>query len=201
MQIMNRQQAPSPTQPTTTKKIISLDSSKGGARPALMSFFGKPKTKQPVVRKGSDDELLRKNRRTVDHYLRRVGALMRKEVSLNDNGMCFFSYRKFVVVVEVPIDNNNRMFIYTMVCKLSSGDNQVAVMKRAMELNYMEHATRGSTLGLDREEVNLCYSTPIQGLTFPDLKATMEAFIVTATEVNEQLDKIKSFRGRGQSLP
>jgi len=188
---MNRQKA-SPTL-ATTKKIVSLDDSKtaSGGRP-LMSFFGKSNTKQQPVRKGSGDELLKRNRRIVDHYLRRVGALMRKEVALNSNGLCYFSYKKFVIVVEVPPDNKSRLFIYTMVCKLAAGDNHVAVMQRAMELNYMAQATRGATLGLDREEVNLCYSTPIQGLTFLDLKAAMEAFIVTACEVNKQLDAVKN---------
>ena len=192
-QIVNSQQT-TPKLPKTNQTIVSPDSkTTDGGRPSMF-FFGRSKTKQiPAVRKGSDNELLRKNRRTVDHYLRRVGALMRKEVSLNSNGLCYFSFKKFIIVVEVPSDNKSRLFFYTMVCKLAASDNRVAVMKRAMELNYMAHATRGATLGLDREEVNLCYSTPIQGLTFLDFKAAIEAFIVTASEVNEQLDAVKNF--------
>jgi len=148
------------------------------------------------VRVGSEDELLKKNRRNMDHYLRRLGALMGKEVSLNDQGMAFFSYhKKFVVVVEVPADSNGLFFLYTMVCRVNPlTDNQALVLQRAMELNYMQYGTRGATLGMDGEEINYCYSSKISGLTFADLKVTMESFLLTAVEINEQLDAIKSHR-------
>ena len=126
---------------------------------------------------------------------------MGKDVSLNADGMSYFLFKKFVVVVEVPMDNNNIVFIYTMVCRLVATDNQTAVLKRAMELNYMEFLTRGATLGLDGEEVNLCYSTPIPGLSFSDLKAAMDAFLLTASEVNEQLDAVKAIASVRHSAP
>lgn len=132
--------------------------------------------------------------------MRRIGALMGREVSLNDQGMAFFSYKsKFVIVVEVPEDNNRTMYLYTMVCRAEEHHpHYMAVVKRAMELNYMQQGTAGATLGLDGEEVNYCYSCKISGLTFADLKATMESFLLTAVDINEELDAVKE-RGSSSS--
>jgi len=214
-------QANSPTLPA--KPIVPLDKDDSssspnnpqGARPLLSHLFGggrsnsgrlSPKSNSTAkktvrVRIGAEDELLKKNRRTVDHYLRRIGALMGKEVSLNEQGMAFFSFqKKFVIVAEVPADNNAMMYLYTMVCRVEPQNNQIAVLQRAMELNYMQHGlTAGATLGLDGEEVNYCLQCKISNLTFADLRATMESFLRTAVEINEQLDAVKE-RPRSQSF-
>lgn len=197
--------------PTFPAKQIAADEEdeansplpQGSTRPLLVNLFAglgrsstnvnnhHTKNSKPRVRVGSEDEVLKKNRRHIDNYLRRIGALKGKEVSLNADGICYFSYKCFVTVVEVPMDNNGMVYIYTMVCRVGAADNMAAVLKKAMELNYMEYLTRGATLGLDGEEVNLCYSTPVMGLAFHDLKAAIEAFLLTATEVHEQLDAVK----------
>jgi Tir chaperone protein (CesT) family len=178
---------------TPTKQVVPIEEHEGTGRPILsqlLSGLGKRKH-PPRARIGSEDEILKKNRRVIDNYLRRLGALMGKDVSLNAEGMSFFSYRKFVIVVEVPVENNKNVYIYTMVCRVHDTDNRPSVLQKAMELNYMQYRTRGSTLGLDGEEVNLCYSVAISGLAFGALKAAMEDFLLTATEANIQLDEAK----------
>jgi hypothetical protein len=138
-----------------------------------------------------DEGRLKKNRRVVAHYLKRMGTVG-KHLSLNAEGVCYFPYQKFVIVVEVPEDHFNVCFIYTMVCQLGENDNRTEVMKLAMELNYMQYNTRGATIGLEEDEVNLCFSTPIAGLsTYCDLKAVVEDFMQTAAEINLQLDIAK----------
>lgn len=185
------------------KQIVSLDNEEGASpqnsvRPLLSHLFGgrsqtqRNNKSKPQLRVCAEGEHLKRNRRLVDNYLRRFGALVGKDVSLNNEGMSYFSFKKFVVVVEVPMDNSSVVYIYTMVCRVGAGDDQAAVLKCAMELNYMEYLTRGATLGLDGEEVNLCYSTPISGLTFGDFKASLEAFLLSAVEINQQLDGVKT---------
>ena len=165
-------------------------------RTSLLSIFGSSahstSRRKNRVRLGSEDELLRKNRRIVDNYLRRVGALMDKDIAFNASGVAYFSYRRFVIVVEVPQDNPYMVFIYTMVSQLKETDNQAAVLKLAMSLNYMQSATRGATLGLDGEEINLCQSVPVQGLSFADLRTTLQNFMLTSVEANQQLDQVKT---------
>jgi hypothetical protein len=56
----------------------------------------------------------------------------------------------------------------------------------------MQYGTRGATIGLEEDEVNLCFSTPIAGLcTFCDFKAVMEDFMKTAVETNLKLDSMR----------
>lgn len=145
-----------------------------------------------VKRIGQDDEILKRHRKAFDAQLRRVGMMMGKDLALNAEGMGYFSYGKFVVVVEVPADVSGNFFIYTLVCRLSPEDNQMIVLQRAMELNYMEFATRGSTLGLEAGEINLCYSGPIAALSAPKLQSIIEAFLQTAMEANASLEAAKS---------
>ena len=142
-----------------------------------------------------DEDRLKKNRKVVGQYLKRIGAVVGKNLSLNAEGVCYFPYQKFVIVVEVPEDHLDVSFIYTMVCQLGGNDNRMEVLKLAMELNYMQYGTRGATIGLEEDEVNLCMSTPIAGLcTFCDFKAVMEDFMQTAVETNLKLDNAKSTR-------
>jgi Tir chaperone protein (CesT) family len=181
----------SPTTPT--KQVVPVEEHEGTGRPILSQLLGGLGKRKhlPRARIGSEDEILKKNRRVIGNYLRRLGALMGKDVSLNEEGMSFFSYRKFVVVVEVPVENNQNVYIYTMVCRVLDTDDRPSVLQKAMELNYMQYRTRGSTLGLDGEEVNLCYTVAISGLAFGSLKAAMEDFLLTAIETNIQLDEAK----------
>jgi hypothetical protein len=153
-----------------------------------------------LVRKrlGEDDERWKKNKKAIDNYVRRMAKLAGKDLSLNPDGVTFFAFKKFIVVVEVPADNAGVCFIYTMVCRLGPSDDRAEALKVSMELNYMQNGTRGSTLGLDGEEVNMCYSCQIAGLCFADLKTALEDFLLTAVEVNEQLDAAK--RGGQDSL-
>lgn len=171
---------------------LMLEEHEGTGRPTLSQLFGGiGQNRSQRTRVGSEDELLKKNRRQIDNYLRRLGALMGKDLSLNGDGMAVFSFKKFVIVVEVPVDNSLNVYIYTMVCRVAANDNLHSVLSRAMELNYMEHRTRGATLGLDGQEINLCYSSPIAGLPFAVLKEAMESFLLTATQMNKCLDVAK----------
>lgn len=138
-----------------------------------------------------DDERKRKNRKLIDGYLRRISSTVGRDLSLNSDGLCYFPYKKFIVVVEVPADHVDTCFIYTMVCRLAKGDNKVEVMRLAMELNYMQYGTRGATLGLEGEEVNLCFSTRISGMSQHDLCSMLESFMLAAVEVNKKLDVAK----------
>jgi hypothetical protein len=137
-----------------------------------------------------DKDRLKKNRRVVTQFLKRTVG---KDLSLNAEGVCYFPYnQKFIIVVEVPEDQFDVCFIYTMVCQLGDKDNRMEVMKLAMELNYMQYGTRGATIGLQEDEVNLCISTPIASLrTYCDLKFVVEDFLQTAVESNLKLDKAK----------
>lgn len=148
--------------------------------------------KRVVKRVSVDEERLAKNRRIIDNHLRRLGSHFGKELSLSNDGVACLSYKKFIIVLEVPTDNPDTCVIYTMVCQLSKTDNATAVLKKAMQLNYMTYGTRGATLGLEGEEINLCFATSIATLNVDDLRAVLEDFMSTASLMHEHLEKAKT---------
>ena len=225
--MMKRQQPSSPTLPATpiapldkeetaSASSPSTTASPHGVRPLLSHLFGRggggggfgvAKQQQQPVRVGSENETLRRNRRSVDHYLRRIGALMGRDVALDSRtGTAFFSHRrKFVVVVEVPDDRQGggTVFVYTMVCRLDDDADErtrAAVLRRSMELNYLQWGTRGATLGLlDGQEINYCYSAQIARLTFADFRQAVETFLATAVDLHEELEAVKLREGGAMS--
>lgn len=164
-----------------------------GATSETRRPFSKPRCYRSLSKRlGKDDEKWKKNKKVIDTFMKKLTPLARKDLSLNADGLAFFAFKKFIVVVEVPADNPEVCFIYTMVCRLSENENQTDVLKIAMKLNYMQGGTRGATIGLEGEEVNLCYSCHISGLTFCEFKASLDDFLLTAIEVNGQLDATKA---------
>lgn len=151
---------------------------------------GSPRASRGSKRICSDDEILRKSRKTMDGHLRRIGQKFGKNLALNSDGMCYFPFQRFIVVVEVPPDDPTSFVLYTMVYRLEVASHSVQVMKKAMELNYMQQATRGSTLGLDGDEVNLCFTSKVGGLTGSDFREDLEKFLLTAAELNNQLEEV-----------
>lgn len=137
----------------------------------------------------NNNDKLNKNRRIIDGHLRRVGHLAERPLLLNPDGMCYFPYKKFIIVVEVPEDDGGVVFLYTMCYQMQEGDNKSAVLLTAMELNYMQVGTRGATLGINEmNEVHLTFSIPIHQLSKDDFSSCLEGFMQTASEMNDCLN-------------
>jgi len=95
-------------------------------------------------------------------------------------------------MIEVPPDNPDVIILYTMVCRLRKSDSEASVLRKAMQLNYMQYGTRGATLGLQGEEMNLCFSPKIAGLTnFVELQNIIEDFLLTASDLHRHLEAAK----------
>lgn len=131
-----------------------------------------------------------KNRKIMNSVLKYVGQQVNKELSLCDKGICYFQCNQFMIVIEVP-DKSDSVFLYSMVFGLRRKDDRGAILEKCMQLNYMKHATRGSTLGLNGDEMNLCFSCPVSGLTRDSFVEALENFIVTALQVNTELELIR----------
>lgn len=186
----NRQRLPSHASDTSASTAPGnrprLPSTGDNSYSSTMSIGSRSK------RISSAEERLVKARKTVDSYLRKISNVTGKQYSLNkDSGMCYFPYQRFIVVIEVPADHSDLLYMYSCVCKLNEDDNIMAIMQVAMELNYMQHRTRGGTLGMENSEVNLCLSTPVVGLSPSGLKELIDQFLVTTTEVNSLLERAK----------
>mmetsp|Transcript_162 Transcript_162/g.226 ORF Transcript_162/g.226 Transcript_162/m.226 type:complete len:166 (+) Transcript_162:62-559(+) len=136
------------------------------------------------------EERKKKNRKVIDSYLRHLGNQVGKDLQLGSKGFCYFQYKKFVIVIEIP-ERSERLYIYTMVLRLEASNDKFSVLQACMELNNMKEGTRGSTLGLEGDEVNLCYSVPISAINRDSFIKELENFIMVALDVNNHLELIR----------
>jgi len=139
------------------------------------------------------DDKTAKNRRIINSHLRRIGQSSGRDLSLGTEGICYFQYKKFIIVVEVPDDDSGCFFVYTMVCELGPEDSssRSRVLQAAMQMNYMQQGTRGACLGLEEKEINLCYSAPACSMSHQEFIRCLDDFMVTAVEMNQMLDQVK----------
>jgi hypothetical protein len=120
--------------------------------------------------------------------------LVGKDVSLNERGICFVQYKKFIISLEIPDNNAGCFLVSSMVFRIEKGDNRLALMEKAMKLNYMQEDTRGASLGSQGDEINLCFSAPIATLTRDHLVHYLEDFMQTAADMNAALEACKQKR-------
>jgi hypothetical protein len=138
----------------------------------------------------------RNYRNLLDKYLECIGKEWDMDLRMNHQGVCFFQYEQFVIVVEAP-KGSASVFVYT--CVLICTSTSTAVMKRVLEMNYLTQETCGCTLGLDRSceddnalEVTLSYSQPIMGLNRGELCTIVVNFMQTTSYIHCRLTSADS---------
>lgn len=168
---------------------------------AMMMMSNRPRRLSRTSSWNTASERTAKNRKIVNSYLRRMHHHHRdeqKDLVLNESGVCIIQYKKFIIALEVPDDNSGCFVVSSMVYRIdkSTGDSnnhrrRLALMEKAMELNYMQEETRGACLGLQGDEISLCFSAPIATLTREKhLVHYMEDFMQTCAEMNAALSKL-----------
>lgn len=135
-----------------------------------------------------------KNRKTINAFLRRMGDVVGKGASLNSQGVCYFHFRRFVIALDVPDDPSGCFRMFAMVFHIKEGDDRSTLIERAMELNYNGEETRGSCLGLHGDEINLSYSSPVDGLSRKQMIRCLEDFMQTALDVHRELEALRRSR-------
>jgi Tir chaperone protein (CesT) family len=136
---------------------------------------------------------LKRNRRTINGFLHLVGKHIGSDMFLCEEGMTRMTYKDFLVIVNVPNNRNrDRVYIYTTVYTIGSRDNQYAVFKKAMELNFMVTLTKGASLGLEGNEIVLCYSALIANLAPHEFEQILMSFLqLTSPIVRDRLHNVK----------
>jgi hypothetical protein len=151
----------------------------------------------PVQKIVCDDTLPRKetqtNREQLNHDLQCIGKELGMELRINRRGASFFQYGRFVVVIEAPKEpSSSSFFLYTSLLRCAS--TSISVLRKALELNYLNQETRGCTLALNPTcedenelEVTLCYAHPIMGLNQGELGTIVKNFMGTASNLHQHL--------------
>jgi Tir chaperone protein (CesT) family len=189
---------------SSTSSVFAATASVRGGSPVAPAQTAPPSRRRRV---SLDDEILRRNRRILDGYLRKLGPHLAawqgntapvRTLELNSDGVCYFPYRKFVIVFDLPEDDPSCCFLYTMVCRIDyQHERAMALMKHALQLNYLQNGTRRATVGLNDDEISLCRTFSIVGTSAQEVQHILEDFLATAVEIHQQLEAIKQQPLRG----
>jgi len=139
-----------------------------------------------------NDLSLKKNRKLVSKYLRRVGRNAHLDLSLDSQGFCYIPFKKFLIVVEVPEGEATTVHLHTMVFDLHSirGARKENIKMTIEGLGCTLFEQAGTNLSLDGDDVILSISTPISSLKCNDMINLMENFMQTAIETNRSLQAV-----------
>jgi hypothetical protein len=144
--------------------------------------------------KTSENTQLAKNRKVINKYLRRIGKTSDQTLSLDSHGFCCLPFKKFLIIIEVPEDDGAKWFLYAKVFDLkviSDAKAKLNQRKEAVQLSGTQLGTKGATLGLDGNEVNLCFSMNVAGLKYNKITDCIEDFMQTAVEINARLQNVR----------
>jgi hypothetical protein len=142
----------------------------------------------------NENTQLTRNRKVINKYLRRIGRTSDQTLSLDSHGLCCLPFKKFLLIIEVPEDDGTKWFFYAKVFDLkisSDAKTKLNQRKAAVQLSGMQLGTKGATLGLDGNEVNLCFSMPVAGLKYNNMTDCIEDFIQTAVDINARLHNVR----------
>ena len=133
------------------------------------------------------------NRKIIDSYLAEIGASVGKNIRLNDQGISAFTYEDLTIVIEVP-ETIPSFFVYTKLTSLGQSKNENALMKKLLQLNYLQQETRGGCISLDpmNDEVMFSYSDRVAEVQATDFRNILENFIDTALTLVKAVDAIEN---------
>ena len=147
------------------------------------------------IRETSENTQLARNRKVINKYLRRIERTSDQTLSLDSYGFCCFVFKKFLIIIEVPEDDEAKWFLSAKVFDLSKSRSDTKTKsnqrKEAMQLSGMQLGTKGATLGLSGNELNLCFSMPVAGLKFNGMADIIEDFMQSAVEINARLQNVR----------
>ncbi len=140
------------------------------------------------------------NRKTIDSYLAEISSAVGKNIRLNDQGICAFTYEHLTIVIEVP-ESVGSFFVYASLMSSNQFTDVSVLFRRALQLNYLQQETRGGCLSLDpvNDEVMFSYTDRIAEVNSTDFRNILENFIETSLNMYKELDKVRVESGAAKS--
>jgi len=141
---------------------------------------------------GHDDITVSRSRKMVSKYLKRIGQQANLNLSLDAYGYCYIPFKKFLIIIGVPDDNNGLLHFQTMVFDLDSSRGVTKIHKRvaAANLTAVSLGKHGSYLHMEGDEISLSLAKRIKGLTYREMMDSLEDFMQTAVKTNANLEAI-----------
>ena len=139
------------------------------------------------------------NRKTIDSYLAEISSAVGKNIRLNDQGICAFTYEHLTIVIEVP-ESVGSFFVYASLLSSNKASDQTALFKKALQLNYLQQETRGGCISIDpvNDEIMFSYTDRIAEVNATDFRNILENFIESSLNMYKELDKISAQGGQSE---
>ena len=140
-------------------------------------------------------------RGTVGGFLEVISQAVGKNIRLNDQGICAFTYEHLTIVIEVLLSVGSFFIYSTFFDPISHPAPTVEVYKKALRLNYLQQETRGACLGVDKNtnELILSYTDRINEINSTDFRNILENFIDTALKLEKDLKSTGEEQSNGEN--
>lgn len=148
-----------------------------------------------ITNKELSNEISEQAFRKVNSFLSDISQSVGKGLALNHSGVCAFTYDDFTVVIEVPkIGNTNEFFYVYSVLPGIKVESSQAIMKKALQLNYLSLDTRGGILSIDDTDALIFHyrdqSTQMTSTVFRNI---LENFIDSLMNLHSQFGSDKLY--------
>jgi hypothetical protein len=135
------------------------------------------------------EKRLKKSRRLINKYVRKIGSQADLVLSLDSHGYCYIPFRKFLIILSVPTEEPENVVLNTMIFDLGGLRDDTRARK---QVSYMQHrevclGKRKSLIRLDGNEVFLSSSFSIHCLTYGEMVDRLDDFMETALNANSDL--------------
>lgn len=142
------------------------------------------------------------NRKVIDSFLAEIGASVGKNIRLNEQGISAFTYEDLTIVIEVP-ETIPSFFVYTKLTSLAQSKDEHGLMKKLLQLNYLQQETRGGCISLDpmNDEVMFSYSDRVTEVAGTDFRNILENFIDTALTLVKAVESVENSAVPGGAKP
>lgn len=190
-------------------------------RPSLFQLAKATRRVDDWVQRRKCEKHRKKNRKTIDDYIKRIGNEGGGHLCLDKDGVCCFPYRKYAIVIEVNEDNIDICRLRTTVCPLGPESNEKAVVKAAAAMQKKDPESRDEAIVIKKSRdgrsfsrvtvpipteslgksvltivpsdgVHMTLDVPIEGLTFEELAECLDYFLGATVEMNKTFSIAKT---------
>lgn len=122
--------------------------------------------------------------------LKDLSKVVLKDLELNDEGVCELEYGSFAITIEVP----EKKYSFYLSAEFKDLTPSPELMKKMLQLNYLQKMTRGGCLSLDPTGMIPVYSyrDVLDGINLEKFKTTLEFFITSCIRFHEMMQAVST---------
>lgn len=163
-----------------------------------MALLMSPTRSRTLLRQETQQqEQILKSRRRVERYLHRMRVPLGRNLSLNQEGLCYFTHGRFVVVIEVSSTDPSTLILDSCVYQFSEDfDLRSPNSSRTLETSVAaiqltdELRMHGANVDVFENEVHFQNSVPIErGLSFKKFHDIVLSYLSSLPNMSQQVER------------